>query len=442
MLSSEKNEIFNITSLTINFKTKIDVNQILREIEKKYSLNEITKFSMVAYYKNRNNVVLITLSNEKIFIWSNKYLPINDVYNYSELINILPSKNFFKKGYVISFDNGSEFNLKGLLNNDVIEFNRHFSIIKNNLNNLYLKDINVLDINRETKLENSIEEVAKNRDETTLFKKRVVNDLIINNSTSLSSFYIYELLTKKEKILPNGENTLFGEIIDRINGLEKRNVFNFDFDSIPLKFSSDTKLNTVPIVAEFSSLVDSTQHENRFLFARNWIEYTRHNVKNKLLGVDENGNGAYLELSTHTSNKKIVIYKAREYKVNDELRYGLRSGQTISFFEKNQKIGIDSLYFNVENNNKLNLTNYDGLIFIGTKYYFNTLNEFSKLQKKYCRIFHQERKNNGDLLKSYEIIFEDDLISYKVFNERGILMDDLFPNSYVNDLKWLTFFID
>ncbi|MEG2250090.1 MAG: hypothetical protein RSD09_00765 [Bacilli bacterium] len=68
MLSSEKNEIFNITSLTINFKTKIDVNQILREIEKKYSLNEITKFSMVAYYKNRNNVVLITLSNEKIFI--------------------------------------------------------------------------------------------------------------------------------------------------------------------------------------------------------------------------------------------------------------------------------------------------------------------------------------------------------------------------------------
>lgn len=53
MLSLEKNEIFNIASLNINFKTKIDVNHILREIEKKYSLNEITKFCLVAFYRKK-----------------------------------------------------------------------------------------------------------------------------------------------------------------------------------------------------------------------------------------------------------------------------------------------------------------------------------------------------------------------------------------------------
>lgn len=436
MLNLEKNEIFNIASLNINFKTKIDVNQILREIEKKYSLNEITKFCLVAFYRKKNNVVLFTLTNEKIFIWSNKNLPINDVYNYSELISIT-SKKTTSKNFIITFDNGSEFNLKGLNNNDVNEFNKHFYVIKNNLNNLYLKEININDENENIFLETSAEDI-----QNVTFKKRVVNDLIITNSTSLSSFYIYELLTKKEKILPNGENTLFYNIIERIHNLEKKNMFNFDFDSIPLKFSSDTKLNTIPVVAEFSSLTNSDQHENRFLFAKNWIEYTRHNVKNKLLGVDENGNGAYLELNTYSTRKKICTYKAREYKVNDEIRYGLRSGQTISFFEKNQKMGIDSLYFNIETNNKLDLENYDGIIFMGLKYYFNIIIEFSKLQKKYCRVFHQERKVNGDLLKSYEIIFEDDLITYKVFNDRGILIDDLSSNAFINDLKWLTFFVE
>lgn len=436
MLSLEKNEIFNIALLNINFKTKIDVNHILREIEKKYSLNEITKFCLVAFYRKKNNVVLLTLTNEKIFIWSNKNLPINDVYNYSELISITSNKsvsNFF----VISFDNGSEFNLKGLTNNDVNEFNKHFNAIKNNLNNQYLKEINTKVDNGQIFLETNIDGV---KDVT--FKKRVVNDLIITNSTSLSSFYIYELLTKKEKILPNGENSLFYNIIERIHSLEKKNMFNFDFDSIPLKFSSETKLNTIPVVAEFSSLTNSNEHENRFLFAKNWIEYTRHNVKNKLLGVDENGNGVYFALNVHSTNKKICTYKAREYKVNDEIRYGLRSGQTISFFEKNQKIGMDSLYFNIETNSKLDLGNYDGIIFMGLKYYFNVIIEFSKLQKKYCRVFHQERKVNGDLLKSYEIIFEDDLITYKVFNDRGILIDDLNSNAFTNDLKWLTLFVE
>lgn len=436
MLNLEKNEIFNIASLNINFKTKIDVNQILREIEKKYSLNEITKFCLVAFYRKKNNVVLLTLTNEKIFIWSNKNLSINDVYNYSELISITSAKAT-SKNFVITFDNGSEFNLKGLNNNDVNEFNKHFHMIKNSLNHLYLKEINTNNESKYNLLETTTEDI---KDVT--FKKKVVNDLIITNSTSLSSFYIYELMTKKEKILPNGENTLFYNIIERIHNLEKKNMFNFDLDCIPLKFSSDTKMNTIPVVAEFSSLTNSDERENRLLFAKNWIEYTRHNVKNKLLGVDENGNGAYLELNTYSTRKKICTYKAREYKVNDEIRYGLRSGQAISFFEKNQKMGMDSLYFNIESNNKLDLTTYDGIIFMGLKYYFNIITEFNKLQKKYCRVFHQERKVNGDLFKSYEIIFEDDIITYKVFNDRGILIDDLSSHAFTNDLKWLTFFIE
>ncbi|MDE6429316.1 MAG: hypothetical protein K2K18_02250, partial [Malacoplasma sp.] len=74
------------------------------------------------------------------------------------------------------------------------------------------------------------------------------------------------------------------------------------------------------------------------------------------------------------------------------------------------------------------------------KYYFNVYNEFSKLQKTSIRIFVEDKKINGEVFRKYELIFDDDLLTYKAYNERSQLIDDSSPNSSSYDLKWLMFF--
>lgn len=178
------------------------------------------------------------------------------------------------------------------------------------------------------------------------------------------------------------------------------------------------------------------------MFARNWIEFTKHNVTDKLLGVDSNGDGVYVDMKQTQTSHIIDVFKAKEYKIDDSIRHGLRSSQSISFHEKNQRLGIDSLYVNIKTGQKLMLEKYDGIIFLGIKYYFNTYNEFNSLQRRYLRIFHQDKKHNGDVYRSYELVFEDDLISYKAFNNKGAVIDDLSQNAASYDLKWLSFFRD
>lgn len=273
--------------------------------------------------------------------------------------------------------------------------------------------------------------------------KKVVNDSLITNTNSFSSFFLANLFTNEETLLPGGKKTILADITKELNKLKSKNLAINGIDNTAINLQNKVlKLNTVPVIVETKPLNDTTNDdlENRLIFSRNWIEYTKHNVTDKVLGVDANGNGAYIDISKVGSSNVIDIFKAKEYKINDEIRSGLRSSQTISFLEKNGRPGLDFFYNNLKTNEKLNVFKYDGILFLGTKYYFNVYNEFSKLQKKYIKIFVEDKKPNGDIFRKYELIFDEDLLTYKAYNERSQLIDDSSPNSSSYDLKWLMFF--
>ena len=278
--------------------------------------------------------------------------------------------------------------------------------------------------------------------------KKVVNDSLITTTNSFSSSYIANLFTNEEYLLPGGKKTIFSTVFKKIKQLESSSLAINGIDNTPINLDKKVlKLNTIPVIVETKPLNsqyvnDENSVENRLIFTRNWIEYTKHNVTNKVLGVDSNGNGVYIDMAKAVSSSTIDIYKAKEYKLNDELRSGLRSSQTVSFTERSGRPGLDFFYTNLKTGEKLNVNKYDGILFLGVKYYFNVYNEFSKLQKKYVRILVEEKKNNGDVFRRYELTFDDDLLTYKAFNERSQIIDDNSPNSNTYDLKWLTFFKD
>lgn len=482
---------FNIKTLKVTYNKKVDINQIYSKIHKKFSLQEINQYAFVGYYKRKKNIVLVVFSNEKVFIDDeNDKVPFSGVYTYKEIIKI----NFFEnpknvlKSYIEIRTKDETLKIKGINKPTFLEIVKNFNNQKDKYmkffpekiisgyreeanNDLKKQDVNsLLDEIEQSNHDNKnilVEEKTKNIMDAHSFIeedddkiksniesgsksdskiKKVVNDTIISNINTYSSSFLSSLFLAEDQILPSGQKTLFFDITKRLSFLEANNPTINSFDSVPFKLDKKAlKLNTVPIIAElepFQQTPGKEQYETRMVFTRNWIEYTKHNVTDKVLGVDSNGNGAYLDLSKVTSSKTIDTFKGKEYKINDEIRCGLRSSQTISAYEKNGRLGIDSLYFNKNTKKKLDIKKYDGIIFLGVKYYFGVYNEFSKLQREYTRIFVEDKKTNGEIYRRYELIFEDDLITYKAYNERGNLIDDLCPNTSSYDLKWLTFFKD
>lgn len=293
-------------------------------------------------------------------------------------------------------------------------------------------------ISKSNLLVDSLESPTKSR--------KVVNDGLVSNTNSFSSSYLVKLFTNEEALLPGGKKTMIYSLLKKIKEVESKSLAINGIDTTPINLDKKVlKLNTIPVIVETKPIVSQPTNseddvENRLIFTRNWIEYTKHNVVNKVLGVDANGNGAYIDISKASSNSVIDTFKAREYKINDEVRSGLRSSLTIPFYEKNGRPGLDFFYNNLKTGEKLNIAKYDGILFLGTKYYFNVYNEFSKLQKKYVRIFVEDKKSNGEIFRKYELIFEDDSITYKAYNERSQMIDDTSSNSSSYDLKWLMFF--
>ncbi len=497
------NSSFNLRNLKATHNKKVDINLIYEKIHRKFSLQESTQYAFVGYYKSKKHVVLVVFSNEKVFIDDEKdKVPYIGVYTYKEILKldyIENSKHDFKS--CLELRTSSEvIRIKGISRETFQEIVKTFNEQKdkymkffpekiisnirdtsymNHRNNLYDeydstddKDKNILNkddlvnndlekefINEEKmfnthidkKLLNENNFFDKNKEIPTEIKqenksKKVVNDGLISKTNTYSSAYLSSLFLADDQSLPSGQKTLFYDFSKKISFLENASFSLNSIDTISLRLDKKAlKLNTIPIIAELEPLTQQhqkEQYETRFLFTRNWIEYTKHNVTDKVLGVDSNGNGAYLDLSRITSTHIIDTFKAKEYKINDEIRTGLRSSQTISIYEKNGRPGIDSLYYNKNTKKRLDVKKYDGIIFLGIKYYFNVFHEFSKLQREYTRVFFEDKKPSGEVYRKYELIFEDDLISYKAYNERGVLVDDLYPNAASFDLKWLTFFKD
>lgn len=474
---------FNIKTLKVFFNKKADINKIYEKIHKKFSLQEVNQYAFVGFYKNKKNVVLVVFSNEKVFIDDeNEKVPYTGVYTYKEILKLNYTENSKNdlKSYIELRTSNEIIKIKGISRQTFQEIVLNFNEQKDKylklfsekmlsglreVNGYYENDlVNNMDDDKDefdksdkiintTIDENLLENQEKKESvndyvvkESEAKSRKVVNDNLISKTNTYSSAYLSSLFLAEDQNLPSGQKTLFYDLSKKVNFLESTSFSLNSIDTTPIKLEKKAlKLNTVPIIAELEPLVqqhDKTEYETRFLFTRNWIEYTKHNVTDKVLGVDSNGNGVYLDLSKVNSSHRIDTFKAKEYKINDTIRSGLRSSQTISAYEKNGRYGIDSLYYNKTTKKRLSLKEYDGIIFMGVKYYFGVFNEFSKLQREYTRIFVEEKKSSGEIFRKYELIFEDDLISYKAYNERGILVDDLYPNAASFDLKWLTFFKD
>lgn len=462
---------FDIDKLKTNFliNKKIDIKKIYEKISKRFSYEEFNNFSFVGFYKRKKHVVLIVFTNEKIFIddLKNK-APFAGVYTYKEILKIDFIENI-KNGNLscIELKTTNEYEvikIKGVSKYEFDEINFNFNKLKKNYiefsknqkSSYFSSTDKTKLIFSETKqkdllINNNDNEELKNKESTligqqvdnqeNLKQKKVVIDSSISKSNTYSSAYLSSLFLAVDQKLPNGQNTLFYHLANQIQKLNEYNLTTTSIDSIPLKVDRKTlKLNTIPIVTEHHDLENSDNKKIKFLLTRNWIEYTKHDVREKVLGVDENGNGAYLDFSNITSTHKISTYKGREYKVKDQVRTGLRSSQTIRAYGKKGMTGIDSLYQNRDSKKSLDIKKYDGIIFMGIKYYFKVFNEFKSLQKDFLRIFFEEKKSSGEVYRRYELIFEDELISYKAFNEKGILINDFDPKASSYDLKWLTFF--
>lgn len=469
MTENKVNQSYDVTSLQPTFKKRVDIKRIYNFIEKKYSLNEVTQFGLVCYYKWKSNVVLITLTNEKIFIFSNKKdLEINGVYSYNDIeefgfleknkktyLNVTAKEKNFTLRNITKYDydilckvfqqQKEAFNNSKIGKNIISSFSTISSIDFFKKRNFYKDEL--IDESKDDSTENinidnnGVETKNESNNQNGKKNKRVVNDKNISSDTTFSSLFIFELLSRHDKKMPGGNPTVLSDLSNRIINLEKANPFDNPIDSVSFKLTTVSKLNTIPVIAEFSNIHDKSVTENKLLFARNWIEYTKHNVKNKLLGVDSHGNGAYIDLGNYIG-KRIDSFKAVEQNIGDIKRYGLRSGQKVKILGSPKEPGLDSLYKHPTSEENLDVSKYDGLIFFGKKYYFNTLNEFSRIPRKYCRVIDHEWKTNGSINKTFEILFEDDYVSYKVYNDNGSILNDVDKTASNFDIKWLTLFKD
>lgn len=451
------NIFFDVATLKAEFNKKVNLLNLYDYIQRKYTLNEITKYALVCYYKKKRNVVLISLTNEKIFIHSNANLNINGIYSYQDIKGFNFIENT-KNNILIVKTSEINFELKHISKQvynemfDIYEQEKTIFVnskIGQNIIQSFsnFNSLNFVKMDEFSKKEEEKRNISNNNNEENDDKnvnkkaKRVINDENISLTTTLSSSYILELLTDPKKPFPNNKNSVIKNIDERLLDLENTNLFNKPFDSVALKFTSNSKLNTIPVLVEFSSLNNKDKTENRLLFSRNWIEFTKHNVKNKLLGVDENGNGSYIDINNANKSQVIKSYKAKEYIFNGQSRYGLRSSQKVDYKDRDDKIGLESMYVDPLTNDKLDMSKFDGIIFMNKKYYFDIPSEFDVLQRKKC-IVSDIRVDKYRKIILHNLIFEDNTLSYMAYDQEKNLIDDSYNGSSMYDLKWLTFFKD
>lgn len=461
-MSSIDNIYFDVSTLKVDFNKKVDINDLFKEIARKYSLNEITKYVVACYYKWKRNLVLISFTNEKVFVHSNKRdLPVCGVYSYKDILgfefieNNKQNEFLFKttteyyrlksitkqvfNEFTTVFENEKVIFMNSKLGQNIAQSVNNFSTI--NYTKLEEHTYGYDGVIKKEEVENKTEEQNNSNETPSKKNKRVVNDEFFSESTTFSSAYINNLLTDKNTTLPNNKPTIIKNIDDRVSNLESTNIFDKPLDSVALKFTTNSKLNTIPVLAEFSSLTNPDKVENRLLFSRNWIEFTKHNVRNKLLGVDANGNGAYIEIDNSNKSQIIKSYKAKDYLINDIVRYGLRSSLSFPYKDSSNSIGLESMYYLPNSNEKLDIWKYDGIIFMNQKYYFNIPSEFNVSQRKMCTI-HRIQKDAFDRSIVFELIFEDDTVKYNVYDKNMEILTDSSNGSSLYDLKWLTFFKD
>lgn len=145
------------------------------------------------------------------------------------------------------------------------------------------------------------------------------------------------------------------------------------------------------------------------------------------------------KIKDSTESKK-EMFVAKTYSNKGVKRFGLRSGQSIKKITQSNEIGLDALYVSNNDGKYLNIDNYDGLIFKGQKYYFEYHNDENGNINSFCEINHIDYHNGIRPHRGYQLRFYKDFVEYRVYDERGTIINDSDSSSVNYDLKYLTFF--
>lgn len=131
---------------------------------------------------------------------------------------------------------------------------------------------------------------------------------------------------------------------------------------------------------------------------------------------------------------------AKSYTFRGVKRYGIRSGQSIRKTTQSNEIGLDALYVSEIDGTYLNISMFSGIYFNGQKYYFSSSSEFNDNINSFCEINHVEYHNGIRPHRGFQLRFYKDYVEYRVYDERGTIINDSDPSSSKYDLKKLTFF--
>lgn len=439
----ENQEELNVNSKNLN--SNIDKENLYKKRKKEYSDNR----------KNELNKIKDKIDNK-----------INDDKNEK-----------FKWPSIKNHDN--------LIDDSLISFDKTFSshlisklLSKRNAN---LPDSTLTSIeklySKADEIENKLKiEIDKIKNENSLILSEFKNTKKNIDSFLESNLINSEFENLKFKIEENLENIIndsnskiekINEVIERLPSLEKVKLIENELhDSINLiKKELEIKLIDIKILSEKHleikniiekmNLNDKNHKEEIFVTQRAWFETNKKlsNIigdlkffykKIKELEIKhENVNLQNANLNVESSTgMKLFLFRANEFIVNNEKRYGLRSGQTVGHETYNNIMGMADLYYNDKFKIKLNVFSFDGIIFRNKKYYFSIGDEFSfNNSNKELKISDIDFYDGNKIYRTYNLHINKNYVEYKVYDERGILLNDSLDTKRY-DLKQLCFFRD
>ncbi len=267
------------------------------------------------------------------------------------------------------------------------------------------------------------------------------NKLVKNNESS-----IQQLEDLFRKYISKMEETIS---LNKMNE-EKINIIESNLNS----FLDENIIFSKSISSRVDDLENNKFNSNNDLISNNYKEISNdiYELKKEINKLSQNNinNKNIIEQPTkkekyiynNSSTSVINTFVSKSYMIDGNKRYGLRSGQTIRIYTKNNEIGMDALYVSKSNNSHLDIFEYDGIIFKNKKYYFKIQDEFSLDNKIDCKINHVEYRNGIKIFKNYQLYINQDYIEYHVYDENGRLLNDAILSSSNYDLKTLTFFKD
>ncbi len=274
--------------------------------------------------------------------------------------------------------------------------------------------------------------VKKNEDaivELETYFKKFLNRIELEKKDNLE----FESLLKRIEVdlykYIDDNNRNSQEIISRVNFIEN-------------ELQDETqKKSILKIIAGLEEKIESQNKEIKLLQAH-LKDATNSLSKSIVESNEQKSTRSKTSKIKDSSDLKKEMFIAKSYSHKGIKRLGLRSGQSIKKVTQKNEIGLDALYVSKNDGKYLNIDNYDGLIFKGQKYYFEYHSDENGNINSFCEINHIEYHNGIRPHRGYQLRFYKDFVEYRVYDERGTIINDSDSSAANYDLKYLTFFKD